>query len=730
MRILNDHTFVRDSLISNGYQEEYRNLRRYILEALKDREIKRDRFGFHPVVRNLSVAAALIRNIGPAITMIEATILRDMLSDEQIRTSDVARMWGDDVARLMAGLTNINNLYRKHASVESDNFRKLLMTFAEDIRVILIMIVDRLMLMRDINHHPAEKLVRDVAYEANFLYAPLAHRLGLYAIKGEIEDLSLKYTNREKFSEIATKLNQTKVAREAYIADFITPVKEHLEKAGLKFDIKGRTKSIFSIWNKMLKQGKDVNDIYDLFAIRIIIDTPPEKEKSDCWLAYSIITDMYRPNPTRMKDWISIPKSNGYESLHITVAGPGGRWVEVQIRTRRMDEIAERGLAAHWMYKGISSEGSDLDAWMNNVRTMLEGDSSTTELMRSFKVDFYDKEVFVFTPKGDLYKLPQGATLLDFAFNIHSNLGCKCTGGKVNGKHEKINYLLKSGDTVEITTSQSQSPKQDWLNFAVTTKARTKIRATLKDVHSTKVDIAKETLQRRFKNRKIEVDEAVLMRTIKKLGYKTVTEFYSDLADDKISVNNVLDNYLADTSFTPNENNSPGMRTADEYILNRDTGVDDDIKTRDDVVVIGGGNIRGLRYKMAKCCNPINGDDVFGFISAEGVIKIHRTDCPNAVDIRKRYPYRLIPVRWSGQIGNQVAIKLHILGYDDIGIVTNITSIINKEPGISLRSISINSDDGLFQGFLLLGVNDSSSIKNLIKKIKTVKGVKNVYHTY
>ena len=726
-KLLENYRVVSDALLSAGASDELRRLRRLAVDALRDGTLERDRFGFHPIVRNLETAAALIGNIGLATPMIVATALRGLIGEEDLTDGSAARDWGEDVARLMVGLNNISRLYRNHTTVESDNFRKLLMTFAEDIRVILIMIIDRWTLMHALNHHPAEKLVRDVAYEANFLYAPLAHRLGLYAIKGEIEDMSLKYTNREVYNDIAGKLNQTKTARDKYIADFIAPVKEQLEKAGLKFDIKGRTKSIFSIWNKILKQGKDVNDIYDLFAIRIIIDTPEPKEKSDCWLAYSVVTDMYRPNPARMKDWISIPKSNGYESLHITVAGPGGRWVEVQIRTRRMDEIAERGLAAHWMYKGISSEGNRTDAWMNNVRSMLEGDSTTAELMRSFKVDFYDKEVFVFTPKGDLYKLPLGATLLDFAFNIHSNLGCRCTGGKVNGKHERINYKLRSGDTVEITTSPSQTPKQDWLNFAVTSKARSKIRSVLKDSHSTAVDLAKEKLQRRFKNRKIEPDEALLMRIIKRLGYKTVTEFYADIAAEKLAINNVIDHYLAEVTAAQPDSSGVAARSANEFVQQPPAANVAEIPGRDEVLVIGGGNIRGLKYRMAKCCNPINGDDVFGFISSEGLIKVHRTDCPNAVEMRRRYPYRLIPVRWSGTIGNQAAVKLNVLGYDDIGIVTNITSIINKEPGITLRSISINSDDGLFQGFLLLGVEDSSQIKNLIKKIKTVKGVKNVF---
>lgn len=422
-----------------------------------------------------------------------------------------------DIAQLIRGLIKSNSLYAKQAAVESENFRKLLLSFAEDIRVIIIMIADRLCVMKMINHHPNEKYRYDIACEASYLYAPLAHRLGLYSIKSELEDLSLKYTNREIYDQIAHKLNETKRNRDKYIMEFIQPVKQKLEAEGLHFEIKGRTKSIFSIWNKMKKQKADLEDIYDLFAIRVILETPLEQEKADCWKVYSIVTDMYQPNPKRMKDWLSIPKSNGYESLHITVLGPKQRWVEVQIRTRRMDEIAERGLAAHWKYKGIKSENG-LDDWMNNVREVLEaaGNGGALELMRDFKMDLYDKEVFVFTPKGDLYKLPLGATLLDFAFLIHTGLGCKCVGGKVNGKIETIKYKLKSGDTIEVLTSPNQTPKQDWLNIAATSKGRVKIKQALNEQQNKAAEYGKELLQRRFKNRKIEMEDGVMMRLIKK----------------------------------------------------------------------------------------------------------------------------------------------------------------------------------------------------------------------
>ena len=704
------------SVIAPG---DFKAVKAAIAGGVEDGAYGRDRFGFNRVNMRLNTAIALCRSLGADRNMILAIMLAD--------TGNVdAGCWGTDVERLVSGISKVASLYSRSASVESDNFRKLLLTFAEDIRVIIIMIVDRLALMRAINHHPSERLVRDVAYEANYLYAPLAHRLGLYAIKSELEDMSLKYTNRETYTRIARELNETKARRDAYIDTFIEPIRRKLEAEGLKFEIKGRTKSIYSIWNKMKKQHNGVEDIFDLFAIRIVLDVEPEREKSEFWMAYSIVTDMYRPNPARLKDWLSIPKSNGYESLHITVYGPQERWVEVQIRTRRMDAIAEKGLAAHWKYKGIKSE-SGLDAWMNNVRDILEAaETGPMELIKNFKMDVYSREVFVFTPKGDLYKLPQGATLLDFAFNIHTRLGTQCVGGRVNGKNHKLNYRLCSGDTVEIFTSSTQEPNPDWLSMVVTSKARNKIRAVLKENENRQAETGRELLQRRFKNRKIEFDEGRLSRAVPKLGFKTITEFFSALGRGEIDINDVLEAYVsvgADNAAA----SSAERVSASLYTLQADSGADVDERKTDggDVLVIG-DDIKGLNYRLSKCCNPIYGDDVFGFVSAEGVVKIHRSDCPNALHIREKYPYRLIRTRWSGKVGAQFGATLRVVGKDDIGIVTNITSIINKQRDVTLRSISIDSDDGLFQGLLVVGVNDTSSLNQLIRKISTVKGVKNV----
>lgn len=677
--------------------------------------------GIAPIVHTLLTARAVCQGISPDRSMTVAVLLAEPCKAGLITLESIEREWGDDVARLSRGLFKVSGLYGHHAAAtDTDNFRRLLLTFAEDIRVIIIMIVERLILMRAINHHPDDEAVRLVACEAAYLYAPLAHRLGLYTIKSELEDMSLKYTNRDMYTRIARKLNETKANRDAYIDNFIRPVKEALEKEGLNFEIKGRTKSIYSIWNKMQKQHNDVEHIYDLFAIRIIIDTPERREKPDCWLAYSVVTDMYQPNPARLKDWLSIPKSNGYESLHITVKGPDNKWVEVQIRTRRMDEIAEKGIAAHWKYKGIKSENT-LDTWMNHVREILEtAESGPTELMKNMSLDMYSKEVFVFTPRGDLFRLPQGATVLDFAFYIHSHLGCTCTGAKVNGRTRKLNSKLRSGDTVEIMTSAQQQPKLDWLSFVVTTKARNKIRQSVNEQANRAADLGREILQRRLKNRKVEIDDGTLTRIIKKLGYKTATDFYVAIGDEQIGPDRVIAEYEALKLAADEEEVT---RSADTFTLQ--TPADEQAAGNDDILVIG-DNIKGVNYRLARCCNPIYGDSVFGFISSEGVIKIHRTDCPNAANIRERYPYRMIQTRWSGKVGQQFAATIRVVGHDDIGIVTNITSLINKEAGSSLRNISIDSHAGLFNGYLVVGVPTTEALNNIIRKIKTVKGVKDV----
>lgn len=714
---------LRIALADDLSYPEIRRIEDIIKGGIAAGKAHRDKYGINPSVRHLNTALLLSRYVGADRNMIIATLLYQICSDDYFSLEDVKAEFGDDVRSIIHGLKNVADLYKKQTTQRDENFSKLMMAFAENIRVIIIMIVDRLALMKAINHHPNQKFVFDIASESLYLYAPLAHRLGLYKIKSELEDMSLKYTNRDLYTQIAHKLNESKQERDKYIAEFIAPIKKKLEDDGFKFEIKGRTKSIYSIWNKMRKQNAELKDIYDLFAIRIIIDTPLKNERSDCWKAFAIVTDMFKPNPSRLKDWISIPKSNGYESLHTTVTGPGQRWVEVQIRTQRMDEIAEKGLAAHFKYKGVKSEKS-LDDWMANVRDLLEtSGKDTPEIMKKMNMDVYDKEVFIFTPKGDLFRLPLGATILDFAFAIHSKIGCTCIGGKVNGKTHKINYELKNGDTVEVLTSSTQQPKQQWLSIVTTSKAKNKIRQSLNEISNRSAEFAKELLQRRFKNRKIEIEEAILTKVIKRLGYKTATDFYNEISSEKLDIWQIVDSYVALKEKEDETQQIASSRSAQEFVMQPPALSSSESS---DVVIIGEG-IKGINFKLSKCCMPIQGDDIMGFIASDGAIKIHKRGCPNARHLMNRYPYRTIKAAWSEIVGgNQFAVPLSIIGNDDIGIVNNITSLITKEKSVSLRSIAIDSNDGLFQGRLVVGVNDTVSLNNLIKKITAIKGVKDV----
>ena len=684
---------------------------------------KRDQYGLNPVIRHLRTALTLCENIAPDRSMVIATMIYNLCRGDYLDVERVKELFGDDIAHVVHGLLHVAPLYKKQAAVENENFHKLLLTFAEDVRVILIMTVDRLALMRAINHHPNEKFVHEIASESRYLYAPLAHKLGLYVIKTELEDTSLKYLDRRIYTQIANRLRDTKQEREQYVADFVKPIEARLKQEGLRFELKSRTKSINSIWQKMQKQGVDLNGIYDLFAIRIILDTTPKDEKRACWLAYSVVTDIYKANPSRFKDWITIPKSNGYESLHITVYGPGDKWVEVQIRSRRMDETAERGVAAHWRYKGIKSDG-DVDKWMNEVRAMLEasGQEGQMSLMRNMDTNLYNNEVFVFTPKGDIFRLPQGATILDFAFHIHTRVGCTCMGGKVDGKNQKINYRLKSGDTVEIITSTTQTPRLDWLNIAVTSRARNKIKNAVNERRARQAQLARETLQRRFKNRKIEPDDAILARVIKKMGYKTTTEFYAAIQEGDLDVNTVVEQY---ESLFDKQNETLAPRgTAEEFVLQQ-PAPDRQERIDSDILTIG-DDIKGVNYKLAHCCNPIHGDRIEGFIASDGAIKIHRADCKNLRHLKGRYPYRIIRTRWTGKAGSQFVATLKVLGRDDIGIVSSITSVINKTENCLLRSISVQAEGGLFEGVLSVNISDITLLDDLINKILNIKGVKQV----
>ena len=680
----------------------------------------RDKNGINGLLRNIETALIATTEIGLKRTSVIALLLYRPVMKKVITQEEVEQKFGSDVTLIIQRLLKTSDLYARNTAVNSENFHHLLFSFAEDVRVILLMIADRLCLMRLGKQMSEDDRIR-LATEASYLYAPLAHRLGLYKIKSELEDLSLKYTDRKQFDFIKQKLNETKRSRDAYIAEFIAPIKQKLTEEGFKFDIKGRTKSIHSINNKLKKQQVEFEGIYDLFAIRVVLDTPPEKERSECWQVYSIITDMYQPNPKRMKDWISIPKSNGYESLHITVMGPQNKWVEVQIRTKRMDEIAERGLAAHWKYKGVKAE-SGLDEFLNTVRAALEAkEHNPIDLMQDFKMDLYKDEIYVFTPTGELIKLAKGATVLDFAFAIHTKLGCKCVSAKLNEKNVPIKYVLNNGDTVSVITSPTQSPKRDWLNFVVTSKARVKIKQALKEETVKAVEFAKEMLARRLKNRKIEFDEPNLMRYIKKKGFKTVTDFYIEIAEERLDPNQVIDEYVEFVRKETEGSERQEVRSAEEYVANNPA---EEISTNKDVLVID-KNLTGIEYKLAKCCNPIYGDDVLGFVATQG-IKIHRMDCPNAQEMFSRFGYRIIRAKWSGKGNSGYVVTLRVTGRDDIAIVTNITSVISKEQNVNLRSLNINSVDGIFQGDFTVMIRDTTALNVLTKKIKGVSGVKAV----
>lgn len=696
-------------------------LQRHIGEAMERGELQRDVFGLNPVLYALETAEIAVEEIGLKRDAVVAIILYAGIVGGSYSAEEIEREFGKSVAQIIHGLVRIQELYKRNPVIESENFRNLLISFAEDMRVILIMIADRVNLMRQVRDTDNEEARQEVAQEASYLYAPLAHKLGLYKLKGELEDLSLKYLEHDAYYMIKDKLNATKQARDSYIERFIEPIQRQLQGAGLRFHMKGRTKSIHSIWQKMKKQKCGFEGIYDLFAIRIIIDSPIEREKMQCWQAYSIVTDMYMPNPKRLRDWLSVPKSNGYESLHITVLGPENKWVEVQIRTERMDEIAEKGLAAHWRYKGIKGE-SGVDEWLSNIRAALENNDDL-QLMDQFKLGLYEDEVFVFTPKGELLKFPKGATILDFAYRIHSGVGNKCVGGKINGKNVSFRAELKSGDEVEIVTQSNQMPKPEWVNIAKTPRAKAKIKLALKDTLVKDGAYAKELLERRMKNRKIDFDEATMMHLIKKMGFKLVTDFYKQIADEKLDVNEVIEKYVEVRDYDQNLNAATLVRSATEF--NYENPDEEIARSNEDVLVID-RNLKGVDYSLAKCCQPIYGDPVFGFVTVSGGIKIHRANCPNAPELRKRFGYRIVKARWSGKSAGQYSITIKVIGNDDLGIVNNITSIISKEEKIVMRSINIDSHDGLFDGNIVVQLEDVGKLESLMKKIRAVKGVKQV----
>ena len=712
--------YLRTAIGSSLENHDEQKVRKYIHQAIVAGHVHRDVFGLNPILTSLQTAQIAVDEIGLHRDGVIATLLYGSVANDDDH-EEIDQLFGENVARIVMGLAKIQKLYEKNPVIESENFRNLLLSFAEDMRVILIMIADRVNIMRQIRDVEQEEARHEVSEEASYLYAPLAHKLGLYGLKSELEDLSLKYLEHDAYYMIKEELNATKKSRDAYIQQFIAPIQEKLTEAGLKFHMKGRTKSIHSIWQKMKKQKCGFKGIYDLFAIRIIIDSPYNLEKQLCWQAYSIVTDMYQPNPKRLRDWLSVPKSNGYESLHITVLGPESKWVEVQIRTERMDDIAEHGLAAHWRYKGIKS-GGQMDEWLANIRAALEA-GDNMEVMDNFKMTLAPEEMFVFTPKGDLFKFPAGATVLDFAYRIHSKIGNTCVGGRVNGKVVPMRQELHSGDSVEILTQSNQTPKHAWLSIVTTAKARAKIRLALKETQVKDGLYAKELLERRFKNKKIEIEESIMGHLVKKMGFKEVSDFYKQVSDGKLDPNDIIDKYVEIRNYQENHAKEHEARSAEEFEYE---GPVEDLSSQSVDVLTIDQNLKGIDYQLASCCHPIYGDKIFGFVTAGGGIKIHRTDCPNAPEMRRRFGYRIVRARWSGKGTSQYSTTLKVIGNDDIGIISNITSIISKEEKILMRSINIDSHDGLFSGNLVVQLEDTTRLQALIKKLKMVKGVKQV----
>lgn len=675
---------------------------------------------YHP----LAVAEICVNEIGLGTTSIICALLHDVVEDTEIELEDIEREFGKKVARIIDGLTKISGVFDYGTSQQAENFRKMLLTLSDDVRVILIKLADRLHNMRTLDSMPKNKQLK-IASETIYLYAPLAHRLGLYAIKSELEDLNLKFTQTEKYREIANAISATKDARRRFIKKFIDPIQKELNKQGFDFVIKGRPKSIYSIWNKMNKKNIPFDEVYDLFAIRIIVDVPLEEEKAACWKVYSVITDFYNPNPERLRDWISTPKSNGYESLHTTVMSPNGQWVEVQIRTRRMDEIAEKGYAAHWKYKdknvSAANRQSGLEEWITKVRDILEqakneNGASAIEFVDDFRSNLFNEEVFVFTPKGELRTLPRGATALDFAFDIHTEIGAKCLGAKVNQKLVPINYILSNGDQVEILTSNKQKPNQDWLRFAVSSKAKSKIKEILKEDKKAAAVEGKEIVKRKLKQMKVDLNSETLEQLTNYFKVKTPLELYYQVGEGLIPATSIkkfkdeLDQL----------DNTAKAKISDAKSFSRTVSK---IKGKPQELLLIGDDMDILDYKLAKCCNPIPGDDVFGFVTVNEGIKIHRTNCPNAPELMANYGYRIVQAKWMPRKELAYLSGLKVIGTDRLGLINDITKVISAELKVNMRSLSIDTEGGIFEGNIMLYVHDKSHLDTLIKKLEKVSGV-------
>lgn len=670
---------------------------------------------FHPI----AVAQIAAEEIGLGTTSIVCALLHDVVEDTNITLDEIEQMFGKKVRRIIDGLTKISGIFDPNSSMQAENFRKMLLTLADDVRVILIKLADRLHNMRTMEFMARDKQLK-IASETSYLYAPLAHRLGLYAIKSELEDLSMKFTDPDTYKFIARKLNEKKAEREKFIADFIEPVQEILREQGISAQIFGRPKSIHSIWSKMRKKSIPFEEVYDLFAIRIVIDTDDEREKTECWKVYSIVTDLYRPNPDRLRDWVSSPKGNGYESLHTTVMGPRGQWVEVQIRTSRMNEIAEKGFAAHWKYKESNSD-SGLDQWIKKIRDVLSNpEQNALDFVDDFKMNLFSDEIFIFTPKGALIQLPNEATALDFAFEIHSDIGATCIGAKVNHKLVPLSHVLQNGDQVEIITSTKQTPKEDWLNFVVTAKAKSKIRSSLKEERRRVAEDGKEILERKLKTLKITYNTDNINKIANFLKFSSSQDLFYNVAKGLVDIKQLRE-------FVAHEkNNDATLSTQNTQFNNHIGGLVEKFNKKDQDTLLIGDDLQQIDYTLAPCCNPIPGDDVFGFLTVNDGIKIHRTSCPNASKLMANYGYRIMKARWTSKNDVSFLTGLRIVGIDDVGLVNKLTTVISQEFNVNIRSLSITSNEGIFEGNIMVFVNDIAQLESLMKTLKQVQGITTV----
>ncbi len=702
------------STLQKGDKKEIRKAFDMALESHKDMRRKSgEPYIYHPI----AVAQIAAEEIGLGTTSIVCALLHDVVEDTDITLEDIEREFGKKTAKIIDGLTKISGVFDTNSSLQAENFRKMLLTLADDVRVILIKLADRLHNMRTMDFMPRHKQLK-IASETIYLYAPLAHRLGLYAIKSELEDLSMKYLDPDTYKFIAKKLNEKKAERALFIKKFVEPIDEIVHEQGLVADVYGRPKSIHSIWNKMKKKNIPFEEVYDLFAIRIILDSAPENEKADCWKAYSIVTDLYRPNPDRLRDWVSSPKGNGYESLHTTVMGPRGQWVEVQIRTQRMNKIAEKGFAAHWKYKE-SSNDNGLDQWIQKVREMLSNpEANALDFLDDFKMNLFSDEIFIFTPKGALIQLPLGATALDFAFEIHTDVGATCIGAKVNHKLVPISYKLQNGDQVEIITSSKQTPKEDWLNVVVTAKAKSKIKSSLKEEKRKIAENGKEILERKLKSLKITYNTD----NIQKLSYffklPSTQELFVNVALGKIELKDIRE-YLTTEKEVENRGPERPENLTVDMVKSKMKGSENDI-------LLIGEDLQKIDYTLAACCNPIPGDDVFGFVTVSEGIKIHRTNCPNAAQLMSNYGYRIVKAKWNKQQELTFLTGLRIVGIDDVGLINNITRVISTDFKVNMRSITVDTNEGIFDGSIMIFVNDTEHLENLIKNLLKVRGVTGV----